>query len=123
MARVPTQIMKWALLYAIQAARAQVTSEDLARATLVGTYLMDTAKLVPGMVEKTRVSRVEAKIVETLRKVDGKYLTANEIHRVVSGRVKADELKRSLDALVNLQVIEAGNSPNGAKAYKFADRS
>jgi hypothetical protein len=106
MARIPAMTMKWALLYTLQAGRGEVNSEDLARASLVGTYFMETSRLIPNLVQKSTIARIETKIVETLRKIQGKYLTANEIHHLVSGRIKADDLRRSLDSLVKLGVID-----------------
>ena len=113
MARVPTMVMKWALLYALQAGHASIEVDDLARGILVGTYLNETASLVPGHVSKTIVARIEHKIVESLRRVQGKWLLASDVHRLVSGRIKADELRRSLHSLVQLGVIEEASSQSG----------
>ena len=52
MTRVPSMAMKWSLLYALQAAHVGIEIDDLARGVLVGTYLMETARLVPGYVSK-----------------------------------------------------------------------
>jgi hypothetical protein len=121
MARVPTMIMKWALLYALQAGNTKIAPEDLARATLVGTYLMETARLVPQTIQKSVVAKIENKIIKTLSLFAGKYLTANEIHKHVSGRIKAAELRNSLQALVSLGVIAEGKTEGGASAYKSID--
>lgn len=122
MARVPQQIMKIALIYAIQAGRAEVGSEDIVRATLVGTYLIETARLVPIMVQKSNAARIEAKIVQNLEEVRGKWLTANGIHRLVSGRYKADDLRRSLDAMDQLGVIESAHmTGRKTKVYRIAE--
>ena len=55
--------------------------------------------MLPSLVHKTTTARVEDKIVETINRLRGQYLTANEIHRLVSGRIKAEELRRATDAL------------------------
>ena len=68
-------VMKWGLIYAVQAGRSEVGEEDLARACLVGTYLMETAKLFPNLIQKSETARVEAKIVETLKRLPGQKLT------------------------------------------------
>jgi len=121
MTRVPTQVMKWSLLYAIQASHANIEMDDLARGILVGTYLMETARLIPGYVSKAQVARVEQKIIESLTRVRGKWLTASSIHHLVSGRVKASELRGSLRALVELEVIEEGTSESGkANIYRVS---
>ncbi len=118
MARVPTMIIKWSLLYALQAGNSEITHGNLARATLVGTYLMETARLVPQTIQKSVVAKIESKIIKTLCLFPSQYLTANDIHRHVSGRIKAAELRNSLQALVSLGVIEEGKMPGGAPAYK-----
>jgi hypothetical protein len=110
-------IMKWSLIYAIQAGEAEITEESLARATLVGTYLMETARLVPSSVHKCSVARIEARIVDTLNRMRGQYLTTNQIHRLVSGRIKAEELRRSLDSLAHLGVIQVGTTDGTKKTY------
>jgi hypothetical protein len=115
--RVPAMIMKWSLIYAIQAGEAEITEESLARATLVGTYLMETARLVPSSVHKCSVARIEARIVDTLNRMRGQYLTTNQIHRLVSGRIKAEELRRSLDSLAHLGVIQVGTTDGTKKTY------
>ena len=112
MTRVPAMIMKWALLYAIQAGTSSVEVEDLTRAQLVGAYLMETAELVPAHISKTPVARVEAKILEALAKHTTKWLPVSAIHQLVSGRVKAHELRQSLAALVELGRIEQGGNPS-----------
>ena len=123
MVRVPAMVMKWALIYAMQAGHAEITEEDLAQATLVGTYLAETASLIPGRVQKSQSARVEAKILETLRRMPDQWLSANSIHRMVSGRIKADELRRSLDSLCKLGVIQEAASPNGRKGYRINEGS
>ena len=95
MTRVPSIIMKWALLYAIQAGHAVIEVDDLARGQLVGDYLMQTAELVPSHISKTPVARVEAKIMEALAKERSKWLAVSSIHQLVSGRIKAQELRQS----------------------------
>jgi hypothetical protein len=119
MARIPSMTMKWALMYAILAGHTEILTDDLARACLVGTYLMDTAMLLPNLVQKNALSRVESKIIETLRRLDGKYLTTNEIHRLVSGRIKADDLRRSLESLEKLSVIEPKFTERNVKCYRL----
>lgn len=122
MERVPTMIMKWALIYSMQAGEAEVSADSLARATLVGTYLMETARLVPQCIQKAMVARIEARVVQSLSKCPGQYLTANQIHRLVSGRIKAHELQRSLDSLAKLGVIqEFVMDDKGRKAYSIAE--
>jgi len=117
MVRVPAMIMKWALIYAIQAGEAEISEESLARATLVGTYLMETARLVPASVHKCSIARIEGKIVDTLAKIRGEYLTTNQIHHLVSGRIKADELRRSLESLASMSIIREISVEGGRKAY------
>lgn len=119
MARVPAMVMKWALIYAVQEGHLEVSDFDLARATLVGTYLLETARLVPCLVEKSRVARVEAKIIATLQRLPGQYLSSNQIHRLVSGRVKAEELRRSLASLTGLGVLKEGKTGTGITAYRL----
>lgn len=119
MVRVPTMIMKWALIYAIQAGESEITEQCLARATFVGTYLMETARLVPGSVHKCSVARIEAKIVDTLNRIPGRYLTTNQIHRLVSGRIKAEELRRSLDSLAQMGVIQEKTADGNRKTYSI----
>ena len=116
MTRVPSMIMKWALLYAIQAGHAVIEVDDLARGQLVGDYLMQTAELVPSHISKTPVARVEAKIMEALAKERSKWLAVSSIHQLVSGRIKAQELRQSLAALVELGRIEQGENPNQRSA-------
>jgi hypothetical protein len=107
-------------MYAVQAGHANIEVDDLARGVLLGTYLMETAKLVPGYVSKTPVARVEQKILDSLERVRGQWLTASDIHRLVGGRIKAEELRRSLRALVELGVIQEGDSPSGrSKVYRM----
>ena len=105
--------MKWALIYTMQAEHSVVEVDDLARGVLVGTYLLETARLLPGHVSKTRTARVEVKIVEALERVRGQWLLGSDLHRLVGGRIKAAELKASLSALVRLGVVEEAPSPSG----------
>ena len=112
MTRVPSMIMKWALLYAVQAGHAVIEVDDLARGQLIGDYLMQTAELVPNHISKTLVAKVEAKILEALAKEPGKWLPVSSIHQLVSGRIKAQELRQSLGALVELGRIEQGGNPS-----------
>ena len=109
-------IMKWALMYAVQAGHAVIEVDDLARGQLIGDYLMQTAELVPNHISKTPVARVEAKIMEALAKDPGKWLPVSAIHQLVSGRIKAQELRQSLAALVELGRIEQGANPNHRSA-------
>ena len=118
--RIPTMIMKWALIFAMQSGRAEINSENLARATLVGTYLMETAQLVPRFVQKSPIARIEDKIIKTLSLLSGQYLSTNEIHKHVSGRIKAEELRRSLQSLANLGIIEEGTTEKGMRGYRIA---
>ncbi len=117
MVRVPAMIMKWALIYAIQAGESEITEQCLARATLVGAYLMETARLVPSSVHRCSVARIEAKIVDTLNRIPGQYLTTNQLHRLVSGRIKAEELRRSLDSLAQMGVIQEKTTDGNKKTY------
>ena len=124
MARIPLQIMKWSLVYALQGRRSQVEVDDLARGVLVGTYLIDTARLVPDMVRKAGVARIEQKIIDALTKVGGQWMRGADIHRMVSGRVKAEELRRSLASLVELGVLEETLSSTGrSSVYRVAMES
>lgn len=118
MVRVPVQVMKWALLYAVQAGHAQIEHDDLARAAIVGTYLMETARLVPGHVAKAQVARIEERVVNALARSPQGHMSVSEIHRLVGGRVKADELKRSLRSLADLGVLEADEDSSGRLLYK-----
>lgn len=111
MTRVPLYTMKFALNYMVLTGHSQVETDDLARATLVGAYLMETAQMVPFMARKSRVARVEAKVVESLKVAHGQWLTTSQLHQLVGGRIKAEELRRSLEALARLGVIEEGVVP------------
>jgi putative DNA primase/helicase len=110
MERVPTMIMKWALVYAIQAGHSVIEVDDLARAVIVGDYLMQTAQLVPQHVEKTFLAKVEGKILEVMSREPSKWWKASLIHQRVSGRTDAATLRRILDSLVALDKLEQGVS-------------
>jgi hypothetical protein len=110
MERVPTMIMKWALVYAIQTGNSVIEVDDLARAVMVGDYLMQTAKLVPQHVGKSFLAKVEAKILEVMSREPGKWWKASLIHQRVSGRTDAATLRRILDSLVALGKLEQGAS-------------
>jgi Protein of unknown function (DUF3987) len=89
MARVPTMVMKWALLYAAQAFHSVIEVDDLARAVMVGDYLLQTARLVPRHVEKTPVARIEARILDGMAKAPDKWWRPKDIHQKVGGRISA----------------------------------
>jgi hypothetical protein len=114
--------MKWALLYAIQSGRANIEMDDLVRAILVGTYLMETARMVPAYVSKAPVARVEAKILATLGRFPGQWLSARDLHQLVGGRIKASELRQSLNSLVDLEIIEQAVSSSGrSKVFRLVE--
>ena len=109
--RVPMQVMKFALIYALQAGRSELSVEDLDRAKLVGDYLVATARLLPGSLVKAPVAKVEEKILQALKRVEpGRWVTGSAIHRLVGGRVDAPTLHRALEALVHLGRLEASVS-------------
>ena len=110
MARVPTMIMKWALLYAVQDFHTVIEVHDLARAAMVGDYLMQSARLVPLHVEKVPLARVESKILEMMSREPGKWWKVSEIHQRVSGRTDATTLRRTLDSLTALGQLEHDNT-------------
>ena len=105
------QVMKFALIYALQAGRSEVSVEDLDRAKLVGDYLVATARLLPGSLVKAPVAKVEEKILQALKRVEpGRWVTGSAIHRLVGGRIDAPTLHRALEALVHLGRLEASVS-------------
>jgi hypothetical protein len=113
MERVPTMIMKWALLYAVQASHSTIEVDDLARTVMVGNYLMQSSRLVPQHVQKAPVARIEEKILEALRREPEKRWRPKDIHLIVGGRIKAEDLRRSLSALVELGKLEVMEAPSG----------
>ena len=105
--RIPAHILKFALLYAMQARHERIQREDLARAGIVGGYLTQTALHVPAGVQEVRTPRMEAKILEFFsNRSDSEWLPASVVHRFVGGRIKAQELRSSLYALVDLGRLE-----------------
>jgi hypothetical protein len=70
---------------------------------------------VPGFVSKAPIAKVEEKVLEALGKVPGKWTPGREIHQMVSGRIKGQDLRQSLGALVELGRIEVGESPTSKK--------
>lgn len=105
--RISVHVIKLALLYALQAGHVEIEVEDLQRAALVGTYLAETALLVPGGLQEAPTVRVEAKLLEYLASLPGdEWKSRSEIHHIVGGRIKAAELLASLTALVALGKLE-----------------
>ena len=83
---------------------------------------METAKLVPVYVSKTPVARVEAKILATFDRFPGQWLSARDLHQLVGGRVKALELRQSLDSLAALGLMVQEDSPSGRSSiYRLSD--
>jgi hypothetical protein len=121
MARVPTMVMKWALLYAAQAFHSIIEVDDLARGVMVGDYLLHTARLVPQHVEKTPVARIEARILEGMAKVPDMWWRPKDIHQKVGGRISAPELRRSLESLAALGKLDTAESETGrTQVYRLA---
>lgn len=105
--RIPAHVIKLALLYALQAGHTGIELEDLQRAGLAGTYIVGTAGLLPDGAEEVPTARVEAKLLKLFEaQPDDRWLSANAIHRIVGGRVKASEVKSLLAALVSLGRLE-----------------
>jgi hypothetical protein len=121
MARVPTMMMKWALLYAVQNYHSIIEVDDLARAVLVGDYLMQTARLVPLHVEKTPIARIEARILDGMGKAPDKWWRPKDIHQKVGGRISAPELRRSLESLAALGKLDIADASSGrTQIYRLA---
>ena len=104
--RVPTMIMKWAFIYAIQASHTAVEIDDLMRAVMVGEYLQATAWMVPKHVAKTQLSKFEQKLLEIMAENPDFWWKTSAIHQRISGRVDATGLRRSLDSLEALGRLE-----------------
>jgi hypothetical protein len=121
--RVPVHILKLTLLYALQAGHDVIELDDLQRAGLVGMYLAETAALVPGGLQEAATVRVESKLLEYFASLpDGQWRFANEVHKLVGGRIKATELRSSLQALVDLGRLEAQEvRVRGRKVCQFRE--
>jgi hypothetical protein len=114
-------IMKWALIYAVQDYRSIIEVDDLARAAIVGDYLMQTARMVPQHVEKVPLAKVEAKILEALGREPGQWWRPKDIHQKVGGRTDATTLRRTLESLVALGKLEVTESQSGRTSlYRLA---
>jgi hypothetical protein len=122
MARVPTMVMKWALLYAVQGFHAIIEVDDLARAVMVGDYLMKTARLVPQHVEKIPIARIENRILDGMAKAPEKWWRPKDIDQKVGGRISAPELRRSLESLAALGKLDIADAPSGrTQLYRLSE--
>lgn len=106
MARIPTQTMKFALIYAMQAYHTHIDHYDMERAILVGRYLMNHAALITKHLSKHPMGRMEQRICEWLANTPENWLTFRQIHLKVSGRFKATDLKAMLDTMVAGHMIK-----------------
>ncbi|HVA21767.1 MAG TPA: DUF3987 domain-containing protein [Candidatus Micrarchaeia archaeon] len=123
--RVPSHVLKFALLYCLQAGHAAVELEDLERAAIVGDYLAETAVIVPRGVTKAPIARVEAKVLDALQHVSPRWVGASRVHQIVGGRIDSPTLQRALGALVDLDRVEQshGASPGHPEYRVYRLRS
>jgi hypothetical protein len=104
-ARIPEQVLRFALLYALAAQHPAITVDDLALAGDVGAYLTATAGAVPQLTGRTALTDMEQRILRALARSQD-WVPASAIHRLVSGRISAPQLRQMLDALELLGLVE-----------------
>ena len=105
LARIPEQVLRFALLYALAAAHPAITVEDLTLAADVGTYLTATAGAVPQLTGRTALTDMEQRLLRALARADG-WVPASALHRLVSGRISAPQLRQVLEALEQLGLVD-----------------
>ncbi len=106
--RIPEQVMRFALLYAVDADHGTIERDDLETAALVGEYLVATAGALPALEGRSAVEDVERRVLAALKAAQAAQAWApvSRIHRLVSGRIDAQRLRQILDALVALELVE-----------------
>lgn len=103
--RLSEQVMRSALLYALDRGHGSIERADLETASELGHYLQASAGALPQLSGRSAVDEVEQRVLRALSQVAG-WVPASSIHRVVGGRIDAARLRQSLDALVRLGLIE-----------------
>jgi hypothetical protein len=103
--RIPEQVLRFALLYAVDADHGTIERDDLETAALIGAYFVATAGVLPALEGRSAVEDVERRVLAALKTAQA-WAPVSRIHRLVSGRIDAQRLRQILDALVALELVE-----------------
>lgn len=101
--RLHTHVQKFALLYAVLRGARSIEAEDMAQALEIARYVDAVIDDTLRPLGLSRAGRLESKIEHLLTM---KAMKRRELSQKLSGRVKAHELRQTIDNLINLERIE-----------------
>jgi len=103
--RVPEQIFKMALLYAVTDGEVEISDVSMSAALAWGNYAIQSSSCVYGNFPLSSAGKVEAKILQLLSQ-NNNIMSISDIHRQLSGRVRADQFWYIIGGLQQAERIE-----------------
>lgn len=115
--RIPEYTMKLALLYAVLERKHEISGEMMKAACDFAYYLYNSYAELFGFFPLEYGARIEASIISYLKEQNPRRVS--EIHHKISGRVRADVLRRILQGLEDLEIITIYQDSQGKTWVKL----
>ena len=113
LARLPSHVMKFATLYAALDEKREIEAEHMGAALCVGDFLIDSTREVFRSIEMSGAVRLEKKVIAMLH--GGSPMLRSDLHRRLSGRIRADQLDGILRGLQASDRVKMGTDKEGKK--------